>query len=572
MAADRGSKARFVWTVLLLAGGFCVLLLRLVSLQIVSAEDLSERAQRQREKGVEIEAERGTIYDRRGGVLATNVEVPSLYAVPALIRNPRATASVLSRRLGLARRAVLERLRSDRSFVWIKRKIDPAAAKGIEKLGIEGLGFLAESQRFYPKRYLLGQVLGFAGIDNQGLEGLEREYDRYLRGEKRTMVLERDARGNPIFQKGLDYSGLEPGRDLVLTIDEVIQHIAGRELDEAMESSRADNGSVIVMDPRTGEILAMAVRPAFNPNNLNGYEPNQWRTRTVTDAYEPGSTFKLVVAAAALEENRVDPSDVIFCENGAMRVGGAVIHDHLKFGELTFSQVIQKSSNIGTAKVAMRLGPDTVFQYARKFGFSERSGIDLMGEAYGLVRDPDDWSGRSLVSVAIGQEVAVTPLQLVTAYSAVANGGVLLKPYLVSEIRDPDGGRVAKFEPRVRRRILRRETAGRLTEILEGTVEEGGTAEEALLSDYTVAGKTGTAQKIDPETRRYSPSQYITSFVGYAPAEEPRITVLVVLDSPKGPAWGGTVAAPVFKRIAEQTLHYLGVPPRPPEEMVLAKQ
>jgi cell division protein FtsI (penicillin-binding protein 3) len=572
MAAVRESKARLVWTVILLAVGFGVLLSRLVFLQIVNAQDLSSRAERQREKGVDIEAQRGTIFDRRGGVLATNVEVPSLYAVPAMIRDPRATASALSRRLGVDRAAVLERLRSDRSFVWIKRKVDPAAAKGIEKLGLDGLGFLTESQRFYPKRYLLGQVLGFAGIDNQGLEGLERKYDRYLRGEKRTLVLEHDAKGNPIFQKGLDYSGLAPGRDLVLTIDEVIQHVAERELDEAMEKSRAENGSVIVMDPRTGEILAMAVRPAFNPNNLNGYDPDQWRTRTVTDVYEPGSTFKLVVAAAALEENRVDPGDVIFCENGALRVGGAVIHDHLKYGDLTFSQVIQKSSNIGTAKVAMRLGPDTVFQYARKFGFSEKSGIDLLGEVPGVVRDPDEWSGRSLVSVAIGQEVAVTPLQLATAYSAVANGGVLLKPYLVSEIRNPDGGRVAKFEPEVRRRVLRTETARRLTEILEGVVEEGGTAEEALLSDYTVAGKTGTAQKIDPDTGRYSPNQYVTSFVGYAPAEEPRITVLVVLDSPKGEAWGGTVAAPVFRRVAEQTLHYLGVPPRTPKEMVLAKQ
>jgi len=255
-----------------------------------------------------------------------------------------------------------------------------------------------------------------------------------------------------------------------------------------------------------------------------------------------------------------------------MPVGGSVIHDHLKFGDLTFSQVIQKSSNIGTAKIAMRLGADTVFQYARKFGFSEKSGIDLIGEVPGLVRDPDQWSGRSLVSVAIGQEVAATPLQVITAYSAVANGGMLLRPYLVSEIREPDGAVVARVEPQVRRQVLRKETARRLTGILEGTVEEGGTAEEARLFDYSVAGKTGTAQKINPETRRYFPNQYVTSFVGYAPSEDARIAVLVVLDSPEGPAWGGTVAAPVFKRITEQTLHYLGVPPRPHKKLVLAKR
>ena len=482
MKRRQDSKIRFFFATSLLAVGFCVLLVRLVSLQVVSSEELSQKAKRQREIGVTIEAERGTIYDRRGRILATNVEVPSLYAFPPLVQRPNRTASKLARILNTDQKRIKERLTSGKNFVWIKRKIDPALARDIQELELDGLGFIHESQRFYPKRHLLGQILGFAGMDNQGLEGIELKYDSYLKGSKGLIVLERDAGGRPIFPKGLDYVSLSRGKDLVLTIDEVIQHIAERELDAVMAETSAKSGSVIIIDPNTGEILAMAVRPVFNPNSRRSNNPGKWRNRIVTDTYEPGSTFKVVVAAAALQEKVATAQDLFFCENGRMQIGGSAIHDHLKHGYLTFAQVIQKSSNIGSVKIAMRVGEDRFYRYIRQFGFAEKTGIDLAGEVSGLVRDPDLWSGRSLASVAIGQEVAVTPLQLIMMYGTVANGGWLLRPYLVSEIRDPDGSVTKRFSPKIRRKIIDEETARELIDILEGTVTENGTAQKAALA------------------------------------------------------------------------------------------
>jgi cell division protein FtsI (penicillin-binding protein 3) len=570
MRRKRDSNIRWFMTIGLVFSGFIVLLARLVSLQVVSAEDLSKRAERQREKGVEIEAERGNIFDRAGRILATSVDVPSLYALPALIAHPREDARRLARVLGMDPSEVAKSLRSKRSFVWIKRKMDPGQAAKIERLEIPGVGFLHESQRFYPKRFLAGQALGFAGVDSQGLEGVEFAFDSVLRGEKGLVILERDAGGRPVFPKGLEYSPLARGRDIVLTLDEVIQHIAERELGAAMERSEAVSGSVIVMDPNTGEILAMASRPEFNPNRIRGHRPEHWRNRTITDTFEPGSTFKIVVAAAALEEAVAGPADLYFCENGAFSIGKRVIHDHLKHGYLTFSQVFQKSSNIGTAKIAMALGDEKLHEYAARFGFGQATGIDLRGEAPGVLRPPGDWTALSVPSVAIGQEVAVTPLQMTTAYAAVANGGWLVRPRLVSEIRDQEGRVVTRFDPEIRRRVIRSETARELVHILEGTVREGGTAEAAALSGYPVSGKTGTAQKMDPSTGRYSRHHFISSFIGIAPSNAPRIVVSVVVDSPKGESWGGVVAGPVFRRVSEQTLRYLGVTPSAQDRLALA--
>lgn len=570
MSAKRDFKARWFVALALVFSGFVVLFLRLVSLQVLSADELSARAERQRERGVEIEAERGTIYDRAGRILATNVEVPSLYALPGAIENRGTAAARIARLLNTSPASVNKMLRSDRGFVWLRRKMDPGVAEKIDRLGIPGVGFIYESQRFYPKRQLFGQVLGFAGVDNQGLEGLELASDSVLRGEKGLVVLERDASGRPIFPKGLEYNPLDRGKDLVVTLDEVIQHIAERELDTAFRETGAKSGSVIVMDPNNGEILAMAVRPSFNPNRISGYGPEQWRNRAVTDMYEPGSTFKLVAAAAALENGVATPTDLFFCENGMMKMGRRVIHDHLKFGFLSFAQIFQKSSNIGAAKIALRVGPEGYYATLRKFGFGEKTGIDLPGETPGLVRHPEDWTELSLPSMAIGQEVGVTPIQLVTAYAAVANGGTLVRPHLVSEVRDPDGAVIRRFKPEAVRQVIRPETARRLTEILEGTVRDGGTAETAALDGYSVSGKTGTAQKLDPATGRYSRKDYVASFVGITPAEAPRIVVSVVVDSPEGEAWGGVVAAPVFRRVSEQTLRYLGVFPDAADRLVLA--
>jgi cell division protein FtsI (penicillin-binding protein 3) len=553
----------------LIFAGFGVLLTRLVALQVLEAEELSIRAERQHEKGMALEGERGTIYDRRGRILATTVEVPSLYAIPALVDHPAAAATELSRVLDLDRGAIQGRLEKGKNFTWIARKISPALAESVKELGLEGTGFVPESQRFYPKRFLLGHVLGFVGLDNEGLEGIELKYDSYLRGEKSLVVVERDAAGRPIFPKGLQYTAPSRGKDLVLTIDEVIQHIAERELDALIERTSAATGSVIVTDPKTGEVLAMAVRPVFNPNRVNGHEPEHWRNRTVTDPYEPGSTFKITTAAAALQEKLTTPRDLFYAENGAMVVANRTIHDHEKYGYLTFAEVFQKSSNIGTAKIAMRVGDEMLYRYIRAFGFGEKTGIDLSGESPGLIRQPQRWSDYSLASISIGQEVQVTPLQVITAYGALANGGRLMRPYLVSEIREPDGKVLAQFGPQTRRQVISPETARELVKILEGTVAPGGTGEKAAVAGFTAAGKTGTAQRIDPETRRYSDRNYVSSFVGFVPSDDPQIAILVVVDSPQGPAWGGSVVGPTFKQIAEQTLRYLGVMPRSQERLLL---
>ena len=564
-----GSTGRIFVTGVLLAVGFLGVVVRLCALQVVEASDLSKRAERQHEKSVTLEGERGTIFDRKGRILATNVEVPSIYAIPSLIADRKAVAPELARVLRSDSRSILKRLDGNKNFVWIERKVSPAVAQSVKELGIEGVGILNESQRFYPKRNLMSQLLGFAGVDNQGLEGIERAYNQVLQGGKEWAVVERDAFGHPIFQKGLDYAAPSRGKDMTLTIDEVIQHIAETELDAVMEQTRADDGSVIVMDPKTGEILAMAVRPEFNPNRVESQHPEVWRNRAVTDPYEPGSTYKIITASAALEEHVANPDDIFYCEEGRMAIAGGVFRDHEKEGYLTFREVIQKSSNIGMAKIASRLDEDRLYRYSRAFGIGEKSGIDFEGESPGMIREPRYWSGRSLASIAIGQEVAATPLQIVTAASAIANRGLLMRPHLVSEIRDANGHVVQSFPPEIRRRAVSSETADRMIDILEGTVSKRGTGEKAAIPGYRVAGKTGTAQKIDPVTKQYSNQDTVTSFVGIVPAEDPRIVVLVVVDDPKGAAWGGTVAAPVFRNIAEQVLRYLGVPPRSQERILL---
>jgi len=569
MRAFNGSTSRIFLTGVLLAIGFIGVLVRLCALQVVEATELSKRAERQHEKSVILEGERGTIFDRKGRILATNVEVPSVYAMPSLISDRGAAALELARVLRSDDKSIQKRLEGNKNFVWIERKVSPAVARSVMDLGIDGVGTLNESQRFYPKRDLMGHLLGFAGVDNQGLEGIELAYNRQLQGEKGWAVVERDAFGHAIFQKGLDSFAPSRGKDLVLTIDEVIQHIAETELDAVMEETRADDGSVIVMDPKTGEILGLAVRPEFNPNRVESRRPELWRNRAVTDAYEPGSTFKIVTASAALEEHVAGPDDVFYCEEGRMAIAGGFIRDAEKEGYLTFREVIQKSSNIGMIKIAMRMDADRLYRYIRAFGFGEKTGIDVEGESPGLIKPPRDWSGRSLPSIAIGQEVAVTPLQLVTAVSAIANGGVLMRPRLVSEIRDENGRAIQTFLPEARRRPVSPETAARMMTVLEGTVSKDGTGEKAAIPGYRIAGKTGTAQKIDPATRQYSARDGVVSFVGIVPADDPRIVVLVVVDDPKGVSWGGTVAAPVFRNVAEQVLRYLGVPPRSQERIVL---
>jgi len=556
MGPSRGR--RYILLHLLLAG-FGVILFRLVSLQVLQAAELTARADRQHQKSVTMEGARGTVTDRHGKVFAMNVEVPSIFGVPTSLDSPANAARSLSPVLHIRREEIEKKLRQDRHFVWLARKVEPEQGRRLEQLSIDGIGMVMEGRRFYPKGPLLAHVLGFVGMDGVGLEGLERRYESQLHGEKRLTILQRDALGRTVFPKDLREQVPATGQALTLTIDEVIQYIAEKELEEAVDHARAKSGTIIVMEPRTGAILAMAVSPRFDPNAVASLTADRWRNRALTDTYEPGSTMKVVVAAAALEERVMMPGSMLFGENGRMTIANTTIHDHEKLGWMTFAQMIQKSSNIGAAKTGMLVGDQRLYRYLQAFGFGQRTDIDLPGEVSGLLKAPREWGRRSLASISMGQEVGVTPLQMITAVSAIANDGVLMKPYVVAEVRDEKGQRMKEILPQVKRRVVSPATAHTLTTIMEGVVSSG-TGTKAAIPGFRVAGKTGTAQKVDPRTGTYSSALSIGSFVGFVPADAPRLTIIVVIDEPQGEAWGGVVAAPVFRRVGEQVLTYLGVP------------
>ena len=556
MGPSRGR--RYILLHLLLAG-FGVILFRLVSLQVLQAAELTARADRQHQKSVTLEGARGTVTDRHGKVLAMNVEVPSIFGVPTSLDSPANAARSLSPVLHIRREEIEKKLRQDKHFVWLARKVEPEQGRRLEQLSIDGIGMVMEGRRFYPKGPLLAHVLGFVGMDGMGLEGLERRYESQLHGEKRLTILQRDALGRTVFPKDLREQVPATGQALTLTIDEVIQYIAEKELEEAVDHARAKSGTIIVMEPRTGAILAMAVSPRFDPNAVASLTADRWRNRALTDTYEPGSTMKVVVAAAALEERVMMPGSMLFGENGRMTIANTTIHDHEKLGWMTFAQMIQKSSNIGAAKTGMLVGDQRLYRYLQAFGFGQRTDIDLPGEVSGLLKSPREWGRRSLASISMGQEVGVTPLQMITAVSAIANDGVLMKPYVVAEVRDQKGQRMKEILPQVKRRVVSPATARTLTTIMEGVVTSG-TGTKAAIPGFRVAGKTGTAQKVDPRTGTYSSALSIGSFVGFVPADAPRLAIIVVVDEPQGEAWGGVVAAPVFRRVGEQVLTYLGVP------------
>ncbi|MFQ5588535.1 MAG: peptidoglycan D,D-transpeptidase FtsI family protein [Nitrospiria bacterium] len=540
-------------------GGFALILIRLVFIQGIEHDRWVKRANQAQEKNVRIEAERGAIYDRNGKALAMNLDRPSLYAIPPEIKDPVSVSKQLAAILNLPQKIILKRLRKKSDFAWIQRKITPEKMAKIDAAKIKGIRFIMESKRVYPRGPLMGQLIGFAGLDNQGLEGIEQRHDATLRGTEGAIILERDAYGKSVFPKDLQYIKPTPGKDLHLTLDERIQFISERELEHMLEKTGAKGGTAIVMDPWTGEILAMAIRPAFDPNTVRTSSPTQWRNRAIADFYEPGSTFKIVTAAAAIEERLITTDALIDCEDGAYRVKGGAIHDHDPFGVISFRQVIAHSSNIGTIKVAEILGEKRLSSYIQNFGFGTRLGIDLSGESPGLVRKTRQWSGRSLASISIGQEVGVTPLQMITATSALANGGYIMTPRIVKKIQGNNGE--THTEPYIQRRVLTEKTTRTMTNILKTVVSNDGTARRAGVPGYTVAGKTGTAQKFDPETGRYSRDKYVSSFVGFAPADNPVVTILVMIDEPQGMAWGGEIAAPVFSNIANDVLYYLKVPP-----------
>ena len=530
---------------------------RLVYLQVVRHTELAAKADRQQSRTIEAPAKRAEIVDRNGHVLATSVDADTIYAVPTEIGDPAAAARALCRALGDCsakdQHALADRMQNRKAFAYVRRQASPEQARRVAALGLDGIGFLKENRRFYPNRTLAAHLLGYVGIDNAGLAGIEGVYDSLIRGQQGKVLVQVDARKQAFLRVERPPT---MGATLELTIDQNIQHVVERELRAGVEWANAAGGSAIVMDPSSGEVLAMASYPTFNPNVYRESKETERRNRPVQDLYEPGSTFKIITAGAALEEHVVRPSDLVDVSSGTISFGSRTIRDDHRYGVLTFQQVVEKSSNVGSIKVGLRLGSERFGGYVRRFGFGRALSPDFRGENAGILWDWSTMTDSAFASTLIGYQVGVTPLQMAAAVSAVANGGELLQPRIVRAVVK-DGARLP-VPRKVLGRAISKDTAARLTPMLEGVVTDG-TGKQAAIEDYTIAGKTGTAKKLVNGSYR-GHSNYNVSFVGFAPSRKPRFTIIVVVDSPRGvPAYGGTVAAPIFHRIADHALRHYGV-------------
>jgi cell division protein FtsI (penicillin-binding protein 3) len=550
-----------------LAAALTVICGRLFSLQVYQYADLVEAAKRQSSDRVSSVSRRGTIYDRNGRDLAISIGASSIAARPSQVVDPKRAAAALSAALSLPVEKILERLQTEKPFVWIKRSVSTEEAQAVTRLNLKGIESETESKRFYPKQQQAAHLLGFVGTEDRGLEGLELQYDAYLAGKRKWLAQQQDARRRPIFR---EEAGEAQGSDLHLTIDEVIQYITERELEAAVTKSGALSGSAIVMDPFSGEILALANYPTFDPNAYTEASAFARRNRAVADYYAPGSAFKAIVGAGALEEKLVRPEDQFDGEGGAITVGGVTIRDHERFGIITFSEVLAHSSNVGAIKVGMRLGKSLYYNYISGFGFGNLTKIDLPGETPGLVRRPKEWSALSLASLSIGMEISVSPLQMLVAMSAIANGGILVRPYVAKSIVAADGKVIIENAPMQVRRVISEATSRTLATVLKGVVTEG-TGKEAAVEGFDVAGKTGTSQKLDPATGRYSRHKVVASFVGFVPVEQPRLAIIVTIDDPSTLRWGGSIAAPTFREIARDSLKHLGITPGTRERLRLVE-
>ncbi len=541
---------------------------RLAYLQTSQHEWLSQRAHAQQLKVESQAAARGLILDRQGRELARSVDMDSFYADPREVENVEAAASALAGALGADVGALAARLKegkeAKRGFVWVARRVEDERASAVKALKLKGVYSTEEQRRRYPKGALAAHVLGFVGLDAEGLAGVEQVYNAALTGEKGRLVLDADAKRRAFESAGSD---ARDGRTLVLTIDQTVQYIVERELAAAMERTQAKSAAAVVLEPRTGEVLALANAPSFDPNDAGSVSPESRRNDSLQNIYEPGSTFKIVPFAGALEEKLITPETRIDCP-GSISLPGRVVGDHAR-GSLTATEALAKSSNVAAIKLGQRLGNDRLYEYIRRLGFGAKTGVELPGETAGLIRPVSKWQPGSIGSIPIGHEVGVTPVQMAAAYAAVANDGVRVAPHLVREVRDEEGRTVSRAEPESHR-VVSAETARVLRRMME-EVTLKGTARAAQLDGYTAAGKTGTAQKIDPKTRAYSHTKYVASFVGFAPIENPAVVIIVVIDEAVGLHQGGQVAAPVFSSIANQVLPYLEVTPdREPEAKPLA--
>ncbi len=555
-------KVRIIFLSCLLFLCFVLILGRMFQLQVLKKEQLYKLAAQQQHAQIPLVPKRGTIYDCRGNELAVSIEVDSVYADARKVTQVEKATKELASILQINRGELKKKLKSHRPFQWVQRKISPKEVEQIKDLRLPGLFFLKENRRFYPNSQLAAHVVGFVGLDSKGLEGIEFQCDALLNGENQVWTTARDALGRKIAMGKVPFEKEDHYRNIVLTIDKPIQHIIETELGRGVEKWGAKGGMAIAMDPRSGKILAMASSPTFNPNQFIHYGSKSWRNRALSDAFEPGSLFKTFLAAAALEEQVVRPSDSFFCENGSYRVHDRTIHDISKHGWLTFQQIIKLSSNIGASKVGEKMGKERLYRYISAFGFGEKTRIGLPGEGRGIVHHPRYWSPVALDTISFGQGISVTGIQLATALSAIANGGFLMKPYVVEKITNEKGEMVQSFKPETVRKVISEETARKVRALLKATTEKGGTGERAVPEGYEVAGKTGTAQKADSLLGGYSEDRYVSGFMGFAPADAPQLVVLVIVDEPQGNTYGGVVAAPIFKMIMEKVLPTLNLIPR----------
>jgi cell division protein FtsI (penicillin-binding protein 3) len=526
---------------------------RLYYFQVIQYVELLGRAQRQQQRTMEVAPQRGIIYDRQMNPLAMSLGVDTIYAVPSELTQPQMVASLLAPVLGVEAGELADRFQATHSFCWIKRRVTPDEAARVRDLNLKGVYFQRETKRFYPKGELAAQAIGYVGMDDRGLGGIEYALDDSIKGKSGRVLLASDARRRTF--QSTEWPGI-PGKNVVLTIDEKIQYIAEKALAEEVAEAHAAGGTAVVQNPNTGEILAVASLPTFNPNEFDAGPPSARLDRAVGWVYEPGSTFKLIPVAAALEEKLTTPDEMIDCQGGKIVLAGHTIHDAEPNYVLSVTDMVARSSDVGAVKMGLRLGEDRLYRYMRTFGIGSKTGVELPGEERGLLQPPSRWSGISIGEMSIGQEAGVTPLQMVTLYSAFANGGILFEPRIVHDVFL--GAHHDTLPPAAGHRVLSEQTTETVRQILAAVVDRG-TGKSAQLGGYTSAGKTGTAQKIDANGR-YNHSLHIASFVGFAPATRPAVTILVVIDSPVGAYYGAEVAAPVFRSIAEQTLGYLNVP------------
>ena len=536
---------------------------RTVSLMVIPDPKLEKRIASQYESTVVLHPKRGTVQDRNGRELAVSVTLDSIFADPALVEDPAATAQALAPALGMEQARLETLLSKDRRFVWLQRQVDPAVSQRVQDLDLDGIRATPEAKRRYPNGEFAGHLLGFVGLDGNGLEGLEARYDEILMGEKETYVSLRDGLRRNITPQGVVVKRSTEGHSIRLTIDRQIQYIAEEALARAVELYRPTGAFVIVMDPHSGDLLAVANAPSFDPNRFSEATRDHYRNRAISDTFEPGSTMKPFLVAAALDLGLITPQEIFDCEKGAYRIGRNTIHDTHDYDKLTVDEIIKVSSNIGSAKIAERLGAEQLHEAYVRYGFGRSSGIDLAGEAAGILRGWRSWKRIGLATHAFGQGISVTGIQIAAALSAVANGGTLYQPRIIAAIHDRGGKLVDARETEGVDRCFGEDVAVDVRRMMGLVVEEGGTGTRARPERYTCGGKTGTAQKVNSQTGRYDRSLWVSSFIGFAPLDDPEIVVVVVVDEPKGKHYGGTVAGPVFKEVATRTLQYLGVEPLP---------